>query len=354
MTAKANQFQFSSDEKSQHAVFNALCSQLAAGQSEVLSESVLAFSESGKWSIIAAAHEHDCSWTLHIVLQSPTLNIVESIASKFSPLMADLAFHVHSCSDWLAGSIGLVVKLDSRAANQLLNGELIAQLVAAFHIDIALIRNAPKLTKPGLLVMDMDSTVIATECIDEIADLAGVGSKVAAVTESAMQGELDFAQSLIARVACLQGLEQTALETVKNKLPLMQGLTRLVNQLNNNRWHIAIASGGFTYFAEHLEQRLGLDASIANVLSIEEGVLTGKVEGDIVDASVKAKSVELLSQRWQIPRTQTIAMGDGANDLKMMEKAHLGIAFKAKPIVEDKADAAIRFSGLDTALLYLR
>jgi phosphoserine phosphatase len=134
----------------------------------------------------------------------------------------------------------------------------------------------------------------------------------------------------------------------------MQGLTRLINQLNNNRWHIAIASGGFTYFAEYLQQRLGLDASIANVLSIEEGVLTGKVEGDIVDASAKAKSVETLSQRWQIPLVQTIAMGDGANDLQMMEKAHLGIAFKAKPIVQSKADAAIRFTGLDTALFYLR
>jgi phosphoserine phosphatase len=354
LTTEANQFQFSSDEKSQYAVFNALFSGLAAGQNEVLSNSVLAFSESGNWSTLAAVHENDHSWTLHIVLQSPTLNILESIASKLSPLIADLAFHVHSCSDWLAGNIGLVVKLDPHAANQLSNGELIAQLVTAFHIDIALIHNAPKLTKPGLLIMDMDSTVIATECIDEIADLAGVGSEVAAVTESAMQGELDFAQSLIARVACLQGLEQTALETVKNKLPLMQGLTRLINQLNNNRWHIAIASGGFTYFAEYLQQRLGLDASIANVLSIEEGVLTGKVEGDIVDASAKAKSVETLSQRWQIPLVQTIAMGDGANDLQMMEKAHLGIAFKAKPIVQSKADAAIRFTGLDTALFYLR
>ena len=202
--------------------------------------------------------------------------------------------------------------------------------------------------------MDMDSTVIATECIDEIAVLAGAGEQVAAVTEQAMRGELDFAESLKSRVACLEGLEQSALEEVKNKLPLMPGLMRLINELNTNHWYIAIASGGFTYFADHLKQRLGLDGAIANELVIDEGKLTGQVSGRIVDAQVKAESVETLSQRWGIPDQQTVAMGDGANDLIMMDKAHLGVAFKAKPIVQASADSSIVFSGLDTALFFLR
>jgi len=344
---------FSSDEKQQYAVFHSLFSAISSNQHHVVSNSALVFSDSGNWSVEDKTSSKSSRWTLHIVLQSPTLSLLESIAAKLIPLIGNRGFHVHRCSDWQCGQVGLIVMLDAEVANQLSDSDVVEQLATAFNIEIAVIHDAPKLAEPGLLVMDMDSTVIATECIDEIAELAGVGSQVAEVTERAMQGELDFAQSLISRVACLQGLDQSALETVKNKLPLMPGLTRLINEMSTNRWHIAIASGGFTYFAEHLQQRLGLDEAIANVLAIEDGVLTGKVEGNIVDASVKAQSVETLSQRWQIPSKQTIAMGDGANDLKMMEKAHLGIAFKAKPIVQTKADAAICFTGLDTALFYL-
>ena len=133
----------------------------------------------------------------------------------------------------------------------------------------------------------------------------------------------------------------------------MPGLSNLLEVLKANGWKVAIASGGFTYFAGYLEERLGLDASRANVLAEENGVLTGNVIGDIVDAEVKAETVKALAAQWDIPMHQTVAMGDGANDLKMMDVAALGVAFEAKPIVNAQADAAIRYSGLDAMLAYL-
>ncbi|MBT0585806.1 phosphoserine phosphatase SerB [Alteromonas sp. SM 2104] len=201
--------------------------------------------------------------------------------------------------------------------------------------------------------MDMDSTIIAVECIDEIAKLAGVGDAVAAVTERAMRGELDFADSLRSRVACLQGLDEKALVQVRDALPPMPGLARLVSVLQSHGWKIAIASGGFTFFADHLMHRFQLDAAVANVLSMTQGKLTGEVDGAIVDAQRKADTVNLLSKQWHIELTQTIAMGDGANDLAMMKAAGLGVAFHAKPVVEQRADAAVRRGGLDRLLLLI-
>ena len=222
------------------------------------------------------------------------------------------------------------------------------------HVEAALIKNAPVLKDAGLLVMDMDSTTIEIECIDEIAALAGVGEQVAEVTELAMQGQLDFTQSLHQRVAKLAGASENILIEVCNNLPLMSGLNTLVAQLKQHNWRIAIASGGFTYFANHLQTQLNLDDVFANQLEIIEGKLTGKVLGNVVDAQAKAESINLLQKKYQISPQQTVAMGDGANDLLMMKAANLGVAFHAKPIVLAQADACIHYAGLDLLLHWLK
>lgn len=222
-----------------------------------------------------------------------------------------------------------------------------------YSVELCLVNKTPSLTEPGLLLMDMDSTVIAVECIDEIAELAGVGEQVSAVTAQAMHGKLDFADSLRTRVACLAGANSDILHQVRNALPLMPGVANLVCILKQYQWKVAIASGGFSYFADYLRDRLDLDAAVANGLAIEGGRLTGKVHGDIVDAKVKAQTIVDLAEKWLIPGHQTIAMGDGANDLLMMNAAALGVALHAKPIVRQQADIAIRWSSLDSLLWVL-
>lgn len=220
-------------------------------------------------------------------------------------------------------------------------------------IEAAIIENAPSLSQPGILVMDMDSTTITIECIDEIAKLAGVGEQVAAVTELAMQGELDFAQSLHQRVATLKGASQNILAEVASNIPLMPGLEILIAILKQHHWKVTIASGGFTYFSEHLKNMLELDNAHANQLEIIDGKLSGKILGDVVDAEGKANFLIKLSNEYKIPYLQTVAMGDGANDLIMMNAASLGVAFHAKDIVKKQADTAIHFSGLDCLLHWL-
>ncbi len=231
--------------------------------------------------------------------------------------------------------------------------QALTDFALANNIEAALIDSAPKLGAPGLLVMDMDSTTIEIECIDEIAKLAGVGEQVAAVTELAMQGELDFAQSLHQRVATLAGSSEQILADVAKNIPLMQGLETLIEELKKHNWRIAIASGGFTYFADHLKEMLSLDATFANKLEIIDGKLTGKVLGSVVDAQIKADSLKLLANQYQIPNSQTVAMGDGANDLVMMAAASFGVAFHAKPIVLAQADSSIIELGLDCLLHWL-
>jgi phosphoserine phosphatase len=223
-----------------------------------------------------------------------------------------------------------------------------------FNVELCLVNTVPSLAEPGLLLMDMDSTVIAVECIDEIAALAGVGEQVSAVTSQAMQGKLDFAQSLRTRVACLAGADEAILQQVRDALPLMPGVANLVKILKSYDWNVAIASGGFSYFADYLQDRLNLDAAVANGLEIQDKKLTGKIQGDIVDANVKAQTLNSLAKQWSISPSQTIAMGDGANDLVMMNAAALGVALHAKPIVRQQADVAIRYGGLDTLLWVLK
>ncbi|WP_416307782.1 phosphoserine phosphatase SerB [Neptunicella sp. SCSIO 80796] len=228
--------------------------------------------------------------------------------------------------------------------------ELLEQVSGQTRTELFLLPVCPSLNAPGLLVMDMDSTMIGCECIDEIAYLAGVGEQVSEVTELAMQGKLDFAQSLHQRVACLEGVPLPLLQGLLDKLPIMSGLSVLINELKKNGWKVVVASGGFTYFANHLRDRFELDAAVSNVLETADNKLTGKVVGQVVDASVKAATVKELADKWNIDAAQTIAMGDGANDLLMMKEAAYGVAYHAKPVVRQQAKLAIRHSGLDTLL----
>ena len=201
--------------------------------------------------------------------------------------------------------------------------------------------------------MDMDSTVIAIECIDEIAKLAGVGEQVAEVTAKAMRGEIAFNDSLTHRVACLEGVPVSHLNQIRDSIPIMPGIQALLTHLKQYNWKLAIASGGFTFFADHLKARLGLDFAISNTLAVKNEQLTGKVEGEIVNADVKARTVNALAEKWQISAKQTVAMGDGANDLVMMAESALGVACHGKPLVNEKADVAIRIGSLHSLLYFL-
>ena len=220
-------------------------------------------------------------------------------------------------------------------------------------VDGIHVERLPRLDQPGLILMDMDSTAIQIECIDEIARLAGVGEQVAAVTAAAMQGKLEFADSLRSRVALLEGAPVTILDEVAAAMPWMPGLQLMVDTLKQSGWTVAIASGGFTRFAGELQQALGLDAIFANELAVEGGLLTGKVSGRIVDAAVKAEVLQQLARQHEIPVAQTVAVGDGANDLKMMGVAGLGIAIHAKPLVRAQAAATLNHHDLEGVLCLL-
>ena len=235
----------------------------------------------------------------------------------------------------------------------LLKGEWKAEWIGIAHelaLDIAPLNFHASLKQAGLLVMDMDSTAIQIECIDEIAKLAGTGDMVSAITERAMRGELDFSQSLRQRVATLKDAPESILQEVKQHLPLMPGLVETVKELKNHGWKVAIASGGFTYFAEVLQQKLGLDFIAANQFEIIDGKLTGNVQGAIVDAQYKAQTLQQLAQQFNIATENTVAIGDGANDLAMMQVANLGVAYHAKPKVQQLAQVIVNFTDL-TALL---
>ncbi|HHF5616923.1 TPA: phosphoserine phosphatase [Haemophilus influenzae] len=237
----------------------------------------------------------------------------------------------------------------------LLKGQWFADFINFAHdveVDIAKLDFSPKLSQAGLLVMDMDSTAIQIECIDEIAKLAGVGELVSAITESAMRGELDFEQSLRRRVSTLKGAPESILQQVRENLSLMPGLVETIQTLQKYGWKTAIASGGFTYFADYLKALLQLDFAASNQFYIEDGKLTGLVKGDVVDAQYKAKTLQHLLEEYGINSQHSIAIGDGANDLAMMNVAGLGVAFHAKPKVQQQAQIVVNFADL-TALLCL-
>ncbi len=205
-----------------------------------------------------------------------------------------------------------------------------------------------------LICLDMDSTIIQTECIDELAMRAGVGDQVKAITARAMRGEIDFKESFRERVALLKGLDVSVMQDIAEHLPITEGAERLMSVLKRCGYKIAILSGGFTYFGEYLQRKFGIDYVYANELEIdEEGKLTGNYVGPIVDGQRKAELLKLIAQVEKVNLAQTIAVGDGANDLPMISEAGLGIAFHAKPRVAANARQSINTIGLDGILYFL-
>ncbi|KAB8045393.1 phosphoserine phosphatase SerB [Janthinobacterium aquaticum] len=221
----------------------------------------------------------------------------------------------------------------------------------AAQLDATYTMGQRELGEFKLVAMDMDSTLITIECIDEIADMQGLKPQVAAITEAAMRGELDFAASLTQRVALLEGLDASALQRVYDeRLQLSPGAEKMLAAVKAAGLKTLLVSGGFTFFTERLKERLGLDYTHANELEIIDGKLTGKVIGGIVDAEEKMRTVERVCKELGIATSEAIVMGDGANDLKMMSIAGLSVAFRAKPVVRAQADVALNFVGLDGIL----
>ena len=276
---------------------------------------------------------------MNLVLQGPGAEraTLERIAALAAPArIAVLGEHAIRCEQFAySPELKQAIELAAHAA----------------RIDATFIAPGRTLTDFKLVAMDMDSTLITIECIDEIADMQGLKPQVAEITEAAMRGELDFADSLKRRVALLEGLDASALERVyEERLQISMGGEPMLAAVKAAGLKTLLVSGGFTFFTERLQRRLGLDFIHANALEIVEGKLTGRVVGGIVDAEEKQRTVERTCAQLGAAPGQAIVMGDGANDLKMMKVAGLSVAFRAKPVVYQQADVALNFSGLDGLL----
>ena len=278
----------------------------------------------------------------NLVLQGPqaTQDALQSIAALARPArVTQLSTHALRCED-VASSPEVVAAVQAAAL--------------AAQVDATFIEAGRKLSDFALVAMDMDSTLITIECIDEIADMQGLKAQVSEITEAAMRGELDFAASLTRRVALLEGLDASALERVyEERLRLSMGAQSMLAAVQAAGLKTLLVSGGFTFFTERLQSRLGLDYAHANVLEIEHGRLTGRVVGGIVDAEEKMRTVQRVCAELGVATARAIVMGDGANDLKMMGVGGLSVAFRAKPVVRAQADVALNFSGLDGVLAVL-
>ena len=285
--------------------------------------------------------------------------------SKVTEVVSEHGFNIEQISR-LSGRLSLDAKQTSSvpggASVQLrLSGDV--QDVAGMHakflhitqeldLDVAVQEDNLYRRSRRLVCFDMDSTLIQVEVIDELAKAAGVGEQVAAITESAMRGEIDFSESFRQRMALLKGMDESVLKDIADSLPITEGAARLISHLRHFGYKIAILSGGFTYFANYLKEKLGVDYVYANQLEFENGKLTGRVKGDIIDGAMKARLLTEIARQEGISTEQVIAVGDGANDLPMLAIAGLGVAFHAKPLVKEQARHSIANLGLD-AILYL-
>jgi phosphoserine phosphatase len=242
-------------------------------------------------------------------------------------------------------------RLNAQAALLEKEDPSLPQALEQFALDFAYIPFDQGLQNIGLVAMDMDSTLITIECIDEIADFCGLKDQVAAITQKSMAGEIDFTQSLKERVAILKGLHLNTLEEVYAKrLALSPGAERLIKELNARGIKTMLVSGGFTFFTERIQKRLKLDYAFANTLEVKNGVLTGNILGEIVDAHKKAFYLEHVRKKENLLPHETVAIGDGANDLLMLENAGISIAYHAKAIVQQKAHYRLNHAGLDGVL----
>jgi phosphoserine phosphatase len=273
--------------------------------------------------------------------------IVMRLVVQGSAITHSHLVHIHQ----LCGTSVQFVQIAQQAyylANQTNVLPVVQTFCASQQIDCSYVQDTQTLKKFGLCVMDMDSTLISIECIDEIADMVGIKPQVAAITERAMQGELDFAQSLRERVVLLKGLKESDLMRVLNeRLTLNPGAVEWINTCKKNNITTLLVSGGFTFFADRVKAMLGLDYAVSNSLEIIDGIVTGNILGSIVDAQTKADELVKLRDQLELSSLQTIAIGDGANDLKMMSTAGIGIAYHAKPIVQAQATYALNYVGLD-------
>ncbi|MBP1663940.1 MAG: serB [Bacteroidetes bacterium] len=258
---------------------------------------------------------------------------------------------IHEEGENLRSCIELSVRGELKDKNLL--SEQFMILTSREGIDISFQKDNIYRRNRRLICFDMDSTLIKTEVIDELADRAGVGEQVRAITESAMRGEIDFTESFAQRVALLKGLDVNVMEEIARNLPIMEGADRLMSVLKMCGYKIAILSGGFTYFGNYLKKRFDMDYVYANELEIADGKLTGHYVGDVVDGKRKAELLKLIAQVEKIQLEQVIAVGDGANDLPMLNSAGLGIAFHAKPKVKESASQSISTIGLDGILYFL-
>ena len=226
--------------------------------------------------------------------------------------------------------------------------EYVTEYCAEAELDLAFVDPPVSLGEFGLVAMDMDSTLLAIESIDEIADMQGIKAQVAEITQRTMRGEIVFAESLRQRTALLQGLDQDALQYVYNhRVRLSPGAEKMLQRMKSAGLKTMVISGGFTFFTDRIKSRLGLDYAAANTLDIQDGKLTGKVLGEIIGAHGKAAVLNKVREELGLKREQVIAIGDGANDLNMMEAAGISVAYHAKPVVQAKATYAINYVGLD-------